>query len=761
MRNVLERISDLRSSSLYVSVFIPRSGSETGSGVPIPPSMHFWEPTAAFPESVPQDEEFTDSLRIIPPDRQFTAYSRPPHPLSDPSPLPTAYPSSHQSSCYTSGTCSTPSPVKGVSPRNTRKQQAKGSDRGKGSGGSNSLARDAPIVDKGSIVAVPYMDATNQASSRLTKEPMWSPWMMFDSTISTEVSRQSSRAGYTTISTPPETSTTTSVPGTSHHTPRPMTTPTFTYMSYSPTASVGGESVSRQPSTQTTPGTSTNSASRQGGDPFVNGANRLTQSLHSSPVSSRSGEGNRQAMHGSMRGMPLSSVSIRNRFERFLSIFSSTKRDKKNDFEEFTEVSEYDLIRHTATQRSRSLDGAGSGVGVRGECGEGVREGMVISDGAEVGVEASEESEGECEEDSDEVTGESGEEVKREEEEELQENNTPDQPTTIPLYTTMLTSDPRSLLLPASFPGGGRTHRERERQEGGPRVNRQRASHSESVAHTVQQVQERLRELAESQTVQDELSSQERDREEEEEEEEEEVDVGCDTPRNQSHIFSSQDMNSSSLPESYSPLGSAPVKRDSSHTLVGSLSNSSLLASQRVAVGRSLDANDTGEAMTGSLLRERVGSGLIMRRVSVCDRKNISFGTQTSIVGSPPTDYTLSPVTLLDQLVNHGQMVHRGNPQDIPLTELEGIDWFHYGGCPHSEELGQMQSQVALLHSQLLFERHQCLQHARRNRRLLSKARNAHRIREELEYLVSSYTTIPTPPETSLFSVCACVHYYK
>jgi hypothetical protein len=48
-----------------------------------------------------------------------------------------------------------------------------------------------------------------------------------------------------------------------------------------------------------------------------------------------------------------------------------------------------------------------------------------------------------------------------------------------------------------------------------------------------------------------------------------------------------------------------------------------------------------------------------------------------------------------------------------------------------------MQSQVALLHSQLLFERYQCLQHARRNRRLLSKARNAHRIREELEHLVS------------------------
>ena len=53
-----------------------------------------------------------------------------------------------------------------------------------------------------------------------------------------------------------------------------------------------------------------------------------------------------------------------------------------------------------------------------------------------------------------------------------------------------------------------------------------------------------------------------------------------------------------------------------------------------------------------------------------------------------------------------------------------------------------MQSQVALLHSQLLFERHQCLQHDRRSRRLLSQARTTHRVREELERLVHTYMYI-------------------
>ena len=126
-------------------------------------------------------------------------------------------------------------------------------------------------------------------------------------------------------------------------------------------------------------------------------------------------------------------------------------------------------------------------------------------------------------------------------------------------------------------------------------------------------------------------------------------------------------------------------------------------------------------------------SRLLMRRVSVCSRKGLGLSESG---GRMETQLHPSPAVLLDQFVSHGEILHRGSARDIPLTELEGVDWAFYGCCPHSEELGVMQSQVALQHSQLLFERHQCLQHARRNRRLLSKARSGLQLREELVSLV-------------------------
>lgn len=150
---------------------------------------------------------------------------------------------------------------------------------------------------------------------------------------------------------------------------------------------------------------------------------------------------------------------------------------------------------------------------------------------------------------------------------------------------------------------------------------------------------------------------------------------------------------------------------------------------------------------------------LTMRRVSVCSRRGIGLrftsesssgmsGTGGTVTGGSQSDpqepMSLvqlsghpSPLALLDQFVSCGEVLHRGSLHSIPLTEQEGVDWNHFGGCPHSEEFRIMQSQVVLLHSQLLFERHQCVQHAKRNRRLLSKARSAAHVTEELVSLVS------------------------
>lgn len=157
------------------------------------------------------------------------------------------------------------------------------------------------------------------------------------------------------------------------------------------------------------------------------------------------------------------------------------------------------------------------------------------------------------------------------------------------------------------------------------------------------------------------------------------------------------------------------------------------------------------------------GTALAMRRLSVCSRKGIGLRlTSESSVGGASTTITTqcgsssngvggglneplsslltgqpSPLALLDQFVRCGEVLHRGNLDTIPLTEQEGVDWNHFGGCPHSEEFRIMQSQMVLLHSQLLFERYQCVQHAKRNRRLLSKARSAAHVTEELVSLVS------------------------
>lgn len=134
---------------------------------------------------------------------------------------------------------------------------------------------------------------------------------------------------------------------------------------------------------------------------------------------------------------------------------------------------------------------------------------------------------------------------------------------------------------------------------------------------------------------------------------------------------------------------------------------------------------------------------LFVRRVSVChpDSHLTASSDQLSTPSTNPVQTSTaerpSPLSLLDQFVTRGEVLHRGQFESIPLTELEGVDWNHFGGCPHSEEFGMMRSQVALLHSQLLFERHQCLQHARRNRRLLSRARQATQVAEKLYSLVS------------------------
>ena len=96
-----------------------------------------------------------------------------------------------------------------------------------------------------------------------------------------------------------------------------------------------------------------------------------------------------------------------------------------------------------------------------------------------------------------------------------------------------------------------------------------------------------------------------------------------------------------------------------------------------------------------------------------------------------------SPLSALDMYIENGRLLHHRSLKEIPLTELEGIDWNHFGTCPHTEELSLMHNLNVMVHSQLLFERYQCQQHAKRNRRLMTKSRNASKLENEIVTLVS------------------------
>ena len=306
---------------------------------------------------------------------------------------------------------------------------------------------------------------------------------MFDSSLScsrqaSDPSRQHGGIGtlHSNIATPsPENSASTSISGTAHHTPRPMTAPTFTYMNYSPTASLRSEPASRQ-NTPSSSRSTTRQSSQQlpdlldGGDPFISSSNRLSKSLYSSPVSSRSVEGNRPG-----------SMSLRTRFEKFLSSFSrkSSSGDHGGKEESFTEVSSSDLFVGTSSStagRVKVSEGVESGEGVKGDV-------------EEVGTEASEElmlRSGE------EGYATSGHDRGEEEEGETSGISSSNESSTIEVPHSVSTAEHR---LPASFPGECGEEGRRGRAAG-----RQRASYSDSVTHTVHQVRERLRELAESQT---------------------------------------------------------------------------------------------------------------------------------------------------------------------------------------------------------------------------------------------------------------------
>ena len=511
----------------------------------------------------------------------------------------------------------------------------------------------------------------------------WSPSIVFGQITPREVSRESSRMSLTPHPHPLSLHASNfssplsdSAMSSTQHTPGPTTnTSAFTFKNYSPTASVDGGDplLVRQPSSITHSAVHTPSVLEESLGSAPLSQSLQVESTHRSASSTRAGSPVKMA--AASRGSL--NQSLKTRFERFIDLFSPRKRPGRLE----SQSSESEDFTEIFTSDVENVNQQRAEVGE--ECSAEVQQHEAVEEEEEEDLLRGE-GEGELSDD--------GSNSGTSEEEKRDDVTTPCVEKLFELTLGVHRDlrrfshigavhhggevDAREGPYSSSFPGQSPVGRLRDRK---------RTSHSETgTTQTVLQLQERLQRLVES------------------------TDTIADDVQNGTSRMKDCD-------EVLSP------RRPTLHTLASTDSTSTLLGS-----------SPQGGGGGGGREEGRRASQLLMRRVSVCSRRRRELVSP----GANAVENE-SPVALLDQFVQRGEMLHRGQAEDILLTELEDVDWSYFGGCPHSEELGVMHSQVALLHSQLLFERYQCLQHARRNRRLLSRARTTTQVMEQLLSLVS------------------------
>ncbi|CAL1530546.1 unnamed protein product, partial [Lymnaea stagnalis] len=75
----------------------------------------------------------------------------------------------------------------------------------------------------------------------------------------------------------------------------------------------------------------------------------------------------------------------------------------------------------------------------------------------------------------------------------------------------------------------------------------------------------------------------------------------------------------------------------------------------------------------------------------------------------------MSPPELLDRHLQLGSDIHNKELTKLPLTCKETTNWTHFGGNPPVDEVNILRTQGMLLQNQLMYERHKCTNHAKRN----------------------------------------------
>ena len=176
------------------------------------------------------------------------------------------------------------------------------------------------------------------------------------------------------------------------------------------------------------------------------------------------------------------------------------------------------------------------------------------------------------------------------------------------------------------------------------------------------------------------------------------------------------------------------------HVSCPSVEETVLLASQKLQ--KIADSQESPQKVSNqdkegfplaSINNSSSGPQLVARTVLKEKRENV-LNCSASIL-----THSSSPLEALDVFIQTGLVLHKSNSSKsdgLSLSDLEAMDWDHFGCCPHVEELRVLSQLLSSLHSQVLFERYQCQSHAKRNRRLMSKARHVNKLENEIVTLV-------------------------
>ncbi|KAG1714353.1 Hamartin [Nymphon striatum] len=111
-----------------------------------------------------------------------------------------------------------------------------------------------------------------------------------------------------------------------------------------------------------------------------------------------------------------------------------------------------------------------------------------------------------------------------------------------------------------------------------------------------------------------------------------------------------------------------------------------------------------------------------------CHSQTTSTVSSCQTVSEAQRSFSLKHFEILENYLLLGSDIHCST---VPLTSSGLTHWTHFGGQPPPDEIKILRDQIQLFQYQLVYERYKREIHAQRNRRLLSKAKDAKALVEQ------------------------------